>query len=59
MSMSMPEVFEKRRAPGFMIWSSYDYVANSPYGPKFGLLVLAGIAVMLAGIPLYFLARRK
>jgi basic amino acid/polyamine antiporter, APA family len=44
---------------GFMIWSSYDYVANSPYGPKFGMLVLAGIAVMLAGIPLYFLARRK
>jgi len=43
----------------FMLWSSFDYVANSPYGPKFGALVGAGLAVMLAGIPLYFLARRK
>jgi len=43
----------------FMVWSSYDYVANSPYGPKFGNLVLAGIIVMAAGIPLYFLAKRK
>jgi len=43
----------------FMIWSSYDYVANSPYGPKFGTLVVAGLAVMAAGIPLYFFARRK
>jgi APA family basic amino acid/polyamine antiporter len=44
---------------GFMVWASYDYVANSPYGPKFGVRVLAGLAVMVAGIPLYFLARRK
>ena len=44
---------------GFMIWSSFDYVANSPYGPKFGMLVLAGLVVMAAGIPLYWLARRK
>ena len=44
---------------GFMVWSSFDYVANSPYGPKFGMLVLAGLVVMAAGIPLYFLARRK
>jgi amino acid transporter len=43
----------------FMIWSSFDYVANSPYGPKFGNLVLAGLVVMALGIPLYFLARRK
>ena len=43
----------------FMLWSSYDYVANSPYGPKFGVLVGAGLAVMALGIPLYFLARRK
>jgi amino acid transporter len=43
----------------FMVWSSFDYVANSPYGPKFGMLVLAGIVVMAAGIPLYFVARRK
>jgi APA family basic amino acid/polyamine antiporter len=43
----------------FMIWSSFDYVANSPYGPKFGNLVLAGLIVMAIGIPLYFLARRK
>jgi APA family basic amino acid/polyamine antiporter len=43
----------------FMVWSSFDYVANSPYGPKFGNLVLAGIIVMALGIPLYVLARRK
>jgi amino acid transporter len=43
----------------FMLWASFDYVANSPYGPKFGVLVGAGLAVMLVGIPLYFLARRK
>jgi amino acid transporter len=44
---------------GFMIWSSYDYVMNSPYGPKFGNLVLAGLVVMAAGIPLYFLAKKR
>jgi APA family basic amino acid/polyamine antiporter len=43
----------------FMVWSSFDYVANSPYGPKFGNLVLAGLVVMAVGIPLYFFARRK
>ncbi len=43
----------------FMLWSSVDYVLSSPYGPKFGNLVLAGLLVMAAGIPLYFLARRK
>jgi nitrate reductase NapE component len=44
---------------GFMIWSSFDYVTSSPYGPKFGNLVLAGIAVMAIGIPLYFFARKR
>ena len=43
----------------FMVWSSFDYVANSPYGPKFGNLVLAGLIVMALGIPLYFFAKRK
>ena len=43
----------------FMVWSSFDYVANSPYGPKFGNLVLAGIVVMAVGIPLYFFARKR
>jgi amino acid transporter len=43
----------------FMIWSSFDYVANSPYGPKFGNLVLAGLVVMAIGVPLYLLARRR
>jgi len=43
----------------FMVWSSFDYVANSPYGPKFGTLVLAGLIVMAIGIPLYAFARRK
>jgi amino acid transporter len=44
---------------GFMIWSSFDYVANSPYGPKFGNLVLAGLVVMALGIPLYFVTRKR
>lgn len=43
----------------FMMWSSFDYVANSPYGPKFGTLVLAGLIVMALGIPLYYFARRR
>jgi len=41
----------------FMLWSSFDYVMYSPYGPKFGSLVLAGLVVMAAGIPLYWLSR--
>jgi hypothetical protein len=43
----------------YMLWSSIDYIRNPDYGPKFGDMVLAGLAVMAAGIPLYFLARRK
>jgi basic amino acid/polyamine antiporter, APA family len=43
----------------FMVWSSFDYVVNSPYGPKFGALVLAGLIVMAAGIPLYFFSRAR
>lgn len=42
----------------YMIYSSIDY-ALADYGPKLGNMVLLGIAVMLAGIPLFFLARRK
>jgi APA family basic amino acid/polyamine antiporter len=43
----------------YMLWSSIAYIRNPDYGPKFGDMVLAGLAVMAAGIPLYFLARRK
>lgn len=43
----------------FMLWSAVDYIRNPTYGPKFGLMVLAGLGVMALGIPLYFLARRK
>jgi amino acid transporter len=42
----------------YMLYSSVDYVRNPDYGPKFGLAVLAGLAVMALGIPLYFLARK-
>jgi basic amino acid/polyamine antiporter, APA family len=42
----------------FMLYSAIDYVRNPVYGPKFGDMVLGGLVVMLAGIPLYFLARR-
>jgi APA family basic amino acid/polyamine antiporter len=43
---------------GFMLWKAVDYIFNPHYGPKFGSLVLAGLLVMLAGIPLYGFARR-
>ena len=43
----------------YMLWSSIDYIRNPVFGPKFGDMVLAGLAVMLAGVPLYFLARRR
>ncbi len=43
----------------FMLWSSVQYLMNPDFGPKFGNLVLAGIVVMAAGIPLYFFARKQ
>jgi amino acid transporter len=43
----------------FMLWKAVAYVFNPQYGPKFGDLVLAGILVMAAGIPLYWMARRR
>jgi basic amino acid/polyamine antiporter, APA family len=43
---------------GFMLWKAVAYVFNPHYGPKFGNLVLAGLLVMAAGIPLYWLARK-
>ena len=44
---------------GFMLWKALAYIFDPAYGPKFGNLVLAGLLVMLAGIPLYWFARRK
>jgi amino acid transporter len=44
---------------GFMLWKALAYIFNPQYGPKFGNLVLAGLLVMLAGIPLYLFARKK
>jgi len=43
----------------YMLYSSIDYVRNPVFGPKFGDAVLAGLAVMAAGIPLYWFARKK
>lgn len=43
----------------YMLWSSIDYIRNPVYGPKFGMMVFAGLIVMAVGIPLYFLARKK
>jgi amino acid transporter len=42
----------------YMLWSSIDYIRNPVYGPSFGDMVVAGIVIMAAGIPLYFLTRR-
>ena len=44
---------------GFMLWKALAYIFNPQYGPKFGNLVLAGLLVMLAGIPLYLFARKR
>jgi amino acid transporter len=44
---------------GYMLWSSIDYIRNPIFGPKFGDMVLAGLAIMAAGVPLYWLAREK
>jgi hypothetical protein len=43
----------------FMLWASIDYLRNPVIGPKFGNLVLAGLAVMAAGIPLYLFSRKR
>ena len=43
----------------YMLYSSIDYIRNPHFGPKFGNMVLAGLLVMAAGIPLYFVARKK
>ncbi len=43
----------------YMLYSSIDYVRNPDYGPKFGALVLAGLAVMLAGVPLFLATRNR
>ena len=43
----------------YMLYSSIDYIRNPVFGPKFGVMALAGLLVMLAGIPLYYLIRKK
>ena len=43
----------------YMLYSSVNYVRNPDYGPKFGYAVLAGLAIMAAGIPLYFASKNK
>jgi amino acid transporter len=43
----------------YMLYSSIDYVRNPDYGPQFGMAVVAGLVIMLAGIPLYFLTKGK
>ncbi|HZE60102.1 MAG TPA: APC family permease, partial [Burkholderiales bacterium] len=40
----------------YMLYSSVNYVR---FAVEFGVPVLAGLVIMFAGIPLYFLARRK
>lgn len=43
----------------YMLWSSIDYIRNPVFGPKFGNMVLAGLVIMLVGIPLYLLTRKR
>jgi amino acid transporter len=43
----------------YMLYSSINYVRNPEYGPKFGVAVLAGLAVMAAGVPLYLFAKNR
>ena len=40
----------------YMLYSSINYVR---FAVEFGVAVLAGLAIMLAGIPLYFFARKR
>jgi basic amino acid/polyamine antiporter, APA family len=40
----------------YMLWSSINYVR---FAVEFGVAVLGGLAIMAAGIPLYFLVREK
>ena len=42
----------------YMLYSSVDFI-RGPYGPSFGMAVLGGIAIMMAGVPLYFLSGRR
>ncbi len=42
----------------FMLYKSVSYIMNPQFGPKFGTAVLAGLLVMVAGIPLYFLSKK-
>jgi len=44
---------------GFMLWKALAYVFHPQYGPKFGNLVLAGLVVMAAGVPLYLLSKNR
>jgi amino acid transporter len=39
----------------YMLWSSINYIR---FAVEFGIAVLAGLAVMAAGIPLYWLVRK-
>ena len=41
---------------GYMLYSSINYVR---FAVSFGIPVLAGLLIMAAGIPLYFLTRKK
>jgi amino acid transporter len=40
----------------YMLYSSINYVR---FAVDFGVPVLAGLLIMLAGIPLYFLSKRR
>jgi len=42
----------------YMLYSSIDFI-RGPYGPSFGFAVVGGLVIMAAGLPLYFLARRR
>ncbi len=41
----------------YMLYSSIDYIRNPVFGPNFGDMVLTGIVIMCAGIPIYLVAR--
>jgi amino acid transporter len=43
----------------YMLYSSVDYIRNPDFGPSFGAAVFAGLIVMAAGVPLYFMLRAQ
>ncbi len=43
----------------YMLYSSVGYIRNPDFGPSFGAAVFAGLIIMAAGVPLYFVSQSR